>query len=556
MINFNTSANPVMDAMQHVYTAIENSKLEETTLEKHRDEIETLVRFFSCTPQEACLLGFLVHQAITDKEVSVSAILNHLELKNSAALYIHDLLHPFVEKDWISPNQDLRFYPLSNYSLNKRLIHCVTSMDWGNWAQKPPESSLELLVKFKSKIKNRNNRQLSFLQFVQWTEVFVQTHIHLELPQLIVQSGLKGAEMVYLMHMCLQHFQGDEFVEVESILTDFNPSMEETYHLRTAFKSNKSIFHKLKLVETTNDESFMSMPCLRLTEKVTNTFTKIQTKEQTFTSELLTAVLPENIELQPLFYEDDVHQKIQRLSNLFTADQFNRFAATMKTKGMKAGITVIFHGAPGTGKTETVYQLAKQTNKTILMADVSTLRSKWVGDSEKNIRQLFKDYKNACKSYEQVPILLFNEADAILGKRTEVKDRGDQMSNSVQNILLEELEKFEGIFIATTNLEKNLDQAFERRILYKIKYEKPSTTTTFHILQAKFPEIDNSILKNISTNNTLTGGQIENIRKKLFVDTLLQPDLPIDAGYFDQLVKQELYHLTTDDNRNPIGFNR
>jgi SpoVK/Ycf46/Vps4 family AAA+-type ATPase len=429
-------------------------------------------------------------------------------------------------------------------------------MDWGNWAQKPPESSLDLLVKFKSKIKNRNNRQLSFLQFVQWTEDFVQAHVHLELPQLIVQSGLKGAEMVYIMHMCLQHFQGDEFVEVESILTDFNPSMEETYHLRTSFKSNKSIFHKLKLVETTNDESFMSMPCLRLTEKVTNTFTKIQTKEQNFTSELLTAVLPENIELQPLFYEDDVHQKIQRLSNLFTADQFNRFTTTMKTKGMKAGITVIFHGAPGTGKTETVYQLAKQTNKAILMADVSTLRSKWVGDSEKNIRQLFTDYKNACKSYEQIPILLFNEADAILGKRTEVKDRGDQMSNSVQNILLEELEKFEGIFIATTNLEKNLDQAFERRILYKIKYEKPSTTTTFHILQSKFPEIDTSILKNISTNNTLTGGQIENIRKKLFVDTLLQPDLPIDAGYFDQLVKQELYHLTTDDNRNPIGFNR
>lgn len=556
MINFNTSANPVMDAMQHVYTAIEDSKLEESILEKHTLEIETLVDFFSCTPQQACLLGFLVHQAITDKEVSVSAILGHLSLKNSAALYIHDLLHPFVEKDWISPNQDLRFYPLSNYSLNKRLIHCVTSMDWTNWAQKPPESSLELLVKFKSKIKNRNNKQLSFLQFVQWTEDFVQAHANLELPQLILQSGLKGTETVYLMHMCLQHFQGDEYVEVESILSDFNPSMEETYHLRTAFKSNKSIFHKLKLVETTNDESFMSMPCLRLTEKVTNTFTKLQTKEQTFSSALLTAVLPENIAVQSLFYEDEINDKIQRLSNLFTPDQFTRFAATMKTKGMKAGITVIFHGAPGTGKTETVYQLAKQTNKTILMADVSTLRSKWVGDSEKNIRQLFKDYKVACKSYEHLPILLFNEADAILGKRTEIKDRGDQMSNSVQNILLEELEQFEGIFIATTNLEKNLDQAFERRILYKIKFDKPSSITIFHILQSKFPEIDTSILKNISTNNTLTGGQMENIRKKLLVDNLLQTDLVTDASYFNNLVQQELYHLTTDENRHPIGFNR
>lgn len=118
--------------------------------------------------------------------------------------------------------------------------------------------------------------------------------------------------------------------------------------------------------------------------------------------------------------------------------------------------------------------MARRTGRKILEADVAKLRNCYVGETEKNMRALFADYRTACEENKLKPILLFNEADAILGKRMEGAVKAvDRMENSVQNILLQEMETFEGIMIATTNLLGNLDPAFERRFLFKIRFNKP-----------------------------------------------------------------------------------
>ena len=137
---------------------------------------------------------------------------------------------------------------------------------------------------------------------------------------------------------------------------------------------------------------------------------------------------------------------------------------------MCQGFCCIFYGAPGTGKTETVYKLARQTGRDIMRVDVNKIKSCWVGESEKNIKAAFDRYRNICKNSPLAPILLFNEADAILGIRMEgASNAVDKMENSIQNIILQEMESIEGIMIATTNLTTNLDKAFERRFLYKIR---------------------------------------------------------------------------------------
>jgi len=216
---------------------------------------------------------------------------------------------------------------------------------------------------------------------------------------------------------------------------------------------------------------------------------------------------------------------------------------------------VLLYGYPGTGKTETVLQLGKNSNRYIMMADASKIRSKWVGETEKNMKALFDEYRKAMLDFKETPILLFNEADAILGKRHTVTDRGDQMENAMQNILLQELENFEGIFIATTNLVDNLDKAFDRRFLYKIRFEKPGAQTLIQIWKSKFPKIKTGILKNICAQINLTGGQIENIRKKIAVDSLLDEKLKINEPYLMQLAQQELM-LDKKNERNAIGFNK
>ena len=124
-------------------------------------------------------------------------------------------------------------------------------------------------------------------------------------------------------------------------------------------------------------------------------------------------------------------------------------------------------------------QIARETGRHIVHVDISESKSAWFGESEKRIKKVFTSYRNACeiceKKGEKIPILLFNEADAIISKRKD-STVGDvaQTENAMQNIILEELENLRGIFIATTNLAENMDAAFERRFLFKIKFENPS----------------------------------------------------------------------------------
>ena len=170
-------------------------------------------------------------------------------------------------------------------------------------------------------------------------------------------------------------------------------------------------------------------------------------------------------------------------------------------------------------------QLARQTGRDIMQVNVSEIKSKWVGDSEKNIKALFDDYRKKVKDCKLTPILLFNEADAIINRRQEMAERGvDKMENSIQNIILQEMEMLDGILIATTNLEQNMDKAFERRFLYKIKFEKPTVEARQHIWQAMIPSLSADAASQLAARYDFSGGQIENIARHHAIDSILHGD--------------------------------
>ncbi len=102
---------------------------------------------------------------------------------------------------------------------------------------------------------------------------------------------------------------------------------------------------------------------------------------------------------------------------------------------------------------------------------------------------IFSTYTKALKYFEQAPILLFNEADALLGRRIKVSHYSDQMNNTMQNILLQEMEDFKGILIATTNMQESLDPAFERRFLFKIKFGEPKIKARKEIWKQQFASL-------------------------------------------------------------------
>ena len=223
-----------------------------------------------------------------------------------------------------------------------------------------------------------------------------------------------------------------------------------------------------------------------------------------------------------LFYDSEVKGQVERLSDLLTKKSFDEICKRMKQHGMRQGFACLFYGAPGTGKTETVLQLAKKTGRNIMQVDFSQVKDKYVGESEKNVKAIFDNYREAVKSEKLCPILLFNEADAIIGKRLEkVEHSVDNMYNSMQNIILQEMENFEGILIATTNLEGNMDSAFERRFLYKVRFEKPTPEVRMQIWQSIIPELSDETAMKLAKEHEFSGGQIENIARKQIVDSIL-----------------------------------
>lgn len=261
---------------------------------------------------------------------------------------------------------------------------------------------------------------------------------------------------------------------------------------------------------------------------------------------------PDSITPKELFFNPSVTKQVEQLESLLQAERFAAVQENLTKHGMRRGFACIFYGAPGTGKTESVLQLARKTGRGIMIVDVPNLRSKWVGDTEKNTKAIFERYRNSCKKAELAPILLFNEADAILCKRKEGAEHSvDKMENAMQNIILQEMETLDGIMIATTNLTGNLDTAFERRFLYKIEFPKPTPNESQHIWHSMLPEISEKDAYELAKQYSFSGGQIENIARKQIIDSILSCEEQMSMDKIKEACDTELFNRKST---KVIGF--
>ena len=259
----------------------------------------------------------------------------------------------------------------------------------------------------------------------------------------------------------------------------------------------------------------------------------------------------DKIEMRPMFYNEKVRQHTERLMSLMSADNYDAICQRLREKKLSTGFTCLFYGSPGTGKTETALQIARQTGRDIMRVELSQLRDQYVGESEKQVKALFKRYAKIAQESSIVPILLFNEADGIINRRMEhVQHSVDKMENAIQNIILQELENFNGILIATTNLTSTLDPAFERRFLYKINFEKPDLSVRKSIWHAMIPELDESTVNTIASRFPFSGGQIRNVATKLSIDSILYGEASATPNSLNSYCLQE--HISKEGHH--IGF--
>lgn len=256
-----------------------------------------------------------------------------------------------------------------------------------------------------------------------------------------------------------------------------------------------------------------------------------------------------------LFFDESVTSELQMLKDLVNPVRFDQLAENLKKHGMTGSVSVLLHGAPGTGKTELVRQLARQSGRDILNVDVAKLSGAYVGESEKNMRELFRNFRYLNALSERAPILLFNEADGIIGKRLQLRHSLDKSENAVMTIILQELETVEGIFIATTNLVDNIDSAMDRRFLFKIEFNKPSLATATRIWRSKIPELSEDEALALAGEFDFSGGQIDNIVKRRLLSEVLNMRTPSAEEMREYCLHEQLRSKETAGNSIPIrGF--
>ena len=363
-----------------------------------------------------------------------------------------------------------------------------------------------------------------------------------------------GTEKRIFLALCYRFVSfGNQDFPVEKLLALTN-YMEDEQRLLRAISNERTDLQRSKLVTFGGDEGFQDTDRLALSAEVKSTFFTEVTLAKPKAAKHRDLVPVSAIKQKDLFFDGKVAGQMERLATLLEPANFAGVQQRLGEMGMRKGFAVLFTGGAGCGKTAGAYELARRTGRDIFAVDMSELKSKWVGDSEKIVKGVFTTYREMCRTHELAPILLFNEADAIFSKRLENPDScADQTVNSIQNICLEAIENLDGILIATTNLASNFcDEAFARRFLFKVEFSKPEPATRATIWKSMLKDLSEEDALTLATRYDFSGGNIENIARKAAVGYVLSGNkatLEELVTYCDEEI------LSAQKSGRRIGFN-
>jgi SpoVK/Ycf46/Vps4 family AAA+-type ATPase len=380
----------------------------------------------------------------------------------------------------------------------------------------------------------------------------IENNRHLKFCKMIDEMPLDEKDIVTLMYMChmLVTYLKDEVScsQLEKYVLD----AEDSLHYLQDLRDGETNLQKFELVEHTGS-NYTNGENIGLTRDAR---IMLLGDFKVVKSSLLNAKelrQPEKFAEKRMFYNERERGEVVRLTELLMPQTFKDVKRRLRECGERTGFVCLFYGAPGTGKTETVLQIARQTGRALYQVDISDINSKWIGESEKNIKGIFDRYREFAEHNTVEPILFFNEADGVFSRRfdTAASPNPDvtQMQNAIQSIVLQEMETLDGILIATTNLTQNLDPAMERRILYKVKFDKPATAVKAQLWQSSIPTLTADEARTLAQRYDFSGGQIENVKRKSVVDNILY-GLNADYNRIDDYCSREMLAAS----RPRIGF--
>lgn len=506
----------LLDVMERVVALARGSELSDEFYNKAEEDICFIANKLQLSKEQSVMLSLFVDNS-DSRNILASDIAEFLQCTTIQIIKCMNDVDELVRREYILKREDERQL---SFRVPIDVIESLRNNEAFVVKAKTNLSASELMMELETIFEKRGNKELSYEQTASKTKCLVENNVDLAFSRKLREYALNEEDQMLLILFC-HLFANNDDDEIRFHDIEFLFPKRQWNRIKCMLNAKCHTLQYLQLIEYGNDNGLADRETFRLTREAKRELLS-ELNLSSMSQACKGTIKAKDIVAKQLYYENDTQQQIAELEDLLDENRYQQIHSRMKEAGFRCGFTCLFYGAPGVGKTETVLQLARKTGRNIIQVNVEQIKSMWVGESEKNIKALFDNYRNQVESQPLAPILLFNEADAVIGMRHKGAERAtDKMENALQNIILQEMERIDGILIATTNLVQNFDKAFERRFLYRVKFNAPSIQTRRHIWQSIMPEISEETASWLASHYNLSGGQIENVARRYAINTIL-----------------------------------
>ena len=510
----NTAIPELAASLDIIFKKVDQEGLGQDTQHELKEEIKAVCDRFGISPKAAVMLAAILEKSgangCDDDDLAGYIGCSHIEF-----IGFRDVLRELEELSVITR----RFGRGNRYYVTRETLKAVEKDTNFVPMSRTGLSTDELFTRFRLAISDYKHDLIDCERLLEEMTALVDGNPQLEFCQkaskVLKNPDLFDTERRFFLYLCHRYVSyGEESVPIERLLnlTEF---MEDDQRIRRSLVNQRSHLQTIGIVTFGGDEGLQDTDSLALSDEVKRTYFTEATLVKPIATNHRDLLPCSSIKEKELFYDGKVAEQMERLASLLKPENFAGVQKRLGEMGMRKGFAVLFSGGAGCGKTAGAYELARRTGRDIFAVDMSELKSKWVGDSEKIVKGVFTTYRQMCKTRDIAPILLFNEADAIFSKRMESpQDSVDQMMNAIQNICLDAIENLDGILIATTNLAANFcDEAFARRFIFKVEFEKPEPETRAKIWQSMIDGLSDEDALTLAGRYDFSGGNIENIAR-------------------------------------------
>jgi AAA+ superfamily predicted ATPase len=511
----------------------ENCKLDDKELEKLQPYLKILGDMLNITSQQAFWISIMYMYSFKSTKFDYSDLANYLECNILKIVSYQNDFNELVDRRIISKNdQNRQGNPISNnFSIPFKTFEKINN-------NKPFETQITKVPIIEKTVNEIDFLEQIFLNFekvenenihpfeaLDEANEIINRFNHLKLVNKIMGLNLKMHDLSMYLLICWDGILGNES-------TSLNEFLKKVYGYRSSYarevqdfvkKTNALIKQNLIIIKP---DRFMNNLDISLSEK-----SILMLEDEGIKMFDLSTIESKNlmkcndIFRKKLLFNESEQKQYTLIESSIKNVAFKKIQANLSNKGLPKGITVLLHGEPGTGKTETVLQMAKASKRDVFKVDISNTKSPWFGESQSKIKKVFSSYKRVKEKAKVCPILFINEADGLFSKRKDSNSSSvAQTENEIQNILLEELENFDGILFATTNIINNFDIAFDRRFLFKFHLPKPDLQLRVNLWKSKIKKLKFNQYETLAKNFDFSGGEIDNIVRKIEIFEILNQD--------------------------------